>query len=400
MPELSDRSAPRHPWVALPPMVSDVVRSHMASIGDAIIHAIQAEVPDYARPLEGDFGTSVRQGVQVALGRLLLELPGKDAPALTDQTRSVYAGLGKGEARTGRPMAALLAAYRTGARVAFRVISQLVLDAGLDAQVLLPLGESIFQYIDELSASSLEAFTAEQSRQAGERDRRRAELLELMVGGRTEDADLRTLAAAAGWTIPLEVLAVVVPRQHSDGVRLALGERALVRSRDEAVVALLPTPASARGRVVLERSLAGRHAWIGPSRPWRRAGGSMRAALAAMTMPDPAAVRTIEGEGPWWVSDHLASLVLGSEPELIAELAALRLAPLRELRPRQQERLTETLLAWLGLQGDRGRIAAHLHLHPQTVGYRVAQLREVFGADLDDPVTRFELELVLRAGHA
>jgi DNA-binding PucR family transcriptional regulator len=33
------------------------------------------------------------------------------------------------------------------------------------------------------------------------------------------------------------------------------------------------------------------------------------------------------------------------------------------------------------------------------VGYRVAQLKELFGDVLDDPEARFELELVLRAGH-
>jgi len=34
------------------------------------------------------------------------------------------------------------------------------------------------------------------------------------------------------------------------------------------------------------------------------------------------------------------------------------------------------------------------------VGYRLNQLKELFGDDLDDPQVRFELELVLRAGHA
>ena len=38
-------------------------------------------------------------------------------------------------------------------------------------------------------------------------------------------------------------------------------------------------------------------------------------------------------------------------------------------------------------------------MHQQTVGYRVAQLKELFGDALDDPEVRFELELVLRAGH-
>ena len=42
-------------------------------------------------------------------------------------------------------------------------------------------------------------------------------------------------------------------------------------------------------------------------------------------------------------------------------------------------------------------VAQALHVHPQTVRYRLAQLREAFGDDLDDPDARFELELALRA---
>ena len=62
-----------------------------------------------------------------------------------------------------------------------------------------------------------------------------------------------------------------------------------------------------------------------------------------MTMPDPAAVQAAEGDGPWWVRDHLSTLVLGHEPELLNDLAAQRLAPLDQLRPNQRARLAETL---------------------------------------------------------
>jgi DNA-binding PucR family transcriptional regulator len=41
--------------------------------------------------------------------------------------------------------------------------------------------------------------------------------------------------------------------------------------------------------------------------------------------------------------------------------------------------------------------AAALDVHPQTVRYRVARLRELFGTSLDDPEARFELQLALRA---
>jgi DNA-binding PucR family transcriptional regulator len=55
------------------------------------------------------------------------------------------------------------------------------------------------------------------------------------------------------------------------------------------------------------------------------------------------------------------------------------------------------LRAWLDHPGQVTRVATELHVHPQTVRYRVAQLRELFGERLDDPDARFELALALRA---
>ncbi|MHB8533285.1 MAG: helix-turn-helix domain-containing protein, partial [Solirubrobacteraceae bacterium] len=56
----------------------------------------------------------------------------------------------------------------------------------------------------------------------------------------------------------------------------------------------------------------------------------------------------------------------------------------------------ETLRAWLRAPGQRKAIAHALGVHPQTVRYRMGRLRELFGAALDDPDGRFELELALR----
>lgn len=394
-------SQSRYPWADLPPEVSGALREHVPEVVEAIIEAIQRDVPAYSRPLEGDFGDAVRRGVEVALNRLLLELPGNDEPALPEQARRVYTGLGKGEARSGRPLEALLGAYRIGARVAFRVISRLGLDAGLDPVLLLPLGEAIFLYIDELSTASIEAFSAEQYRQAGERDRRRAELADQLIAGGLDEAQARTLSMAAAWRLPVDVVVVALPSSRADGLRIALGESALVTTRDEVTVAVLPAPTSGSAQEALHRSLGRRAAWVGPVRAWQQAGSSFRAARSAMITLTPKP-RTDGGqvdEGPWRVADHLSALVLRWEPDLVNELAAQRLAPLAELRPSQRQRLVETLSAWLRHQGERNAVAQELHVHRQTVGYRINQLREVFGDQLDDPQVRFELELVLRAGH-
>jgi hypothetical protein len=64
---------------------------------------------------------------------------------------------------------------------------------------------------------------------------------------------------------------------------------------------------------------------------------------------------------------------------------------------RRAGRLVETLAAWLEHQGEIRPAAAQLHVHPQTVRYRVAQLRELLGDRMADAGGRLELELALRA---
>jgi DNA-binding PucR family transcriptional regulator len=44
-------------------------------------------------------------------------------------------------------------------------------------------------------------------------------------------------------------------------------------------------------------------------------------------------------------------------------------------------------------------VAQHVHVHPQTVRYRLRQVEDLFGDQLRDPDRRFELEVALRARH-
>ena len=111
------------PWLALPREVSDLLRPRMPGIVEAIIDAVPQLVPAYARPIEGRFGRGLRRGVAAALERFL-QLPGTRLPALSEESRELVAGLGSGEFRQGRSMDALLSAYRMGARVTFREMSQ------------------------------------------------------------------------------------------------------------------------------------------------------------------------------------------------------------------------------------------------------------------------------------
>ena len=62
-------------------------------------------------------------------------------------------------------------------------------------------------------------------------------------------------------------------------------------------------------------------------------------------------------------------------------------------------KLTETLEAWLDHRAASRRSPQALHIHPQTVRYRLGQLRERIDR-LEDPDRRFELAVALRARRA
>jgi DNA-binding PucR family transcriptional regulator len=151
-------------------------------------------------------------------------------------------------------------------------------------------------------------------------------------------------------------------------------------------------PDAHRSRAALQAALARRTAIIGPTRPWTEAHVSYRRVLRArelLPMPVDASLDT---------DDHLTTLVVTADPDALRDLRARALAPLADLRAATAERLTETLRSWFLHQGRRDDVAADLNVHPQTVRYRMTQLRELFGARLTDPETTLELIIALSSG--
>jgi len=392
-----------HPWEALPPEVADVLRPELPALADEIVAELSRGVPDYARPLEGPFGRALRTGVEEALGRFtsLVGNPGADP----DTGRDVYVDLGRGEMRAGRSLDALLAAYRLGARVAWRRLAAAGERAGLDPRTLYTLAEAIFAYIDELSADSIEGYAREQAAAAGAIHRRRQQLAALLVQDPpAAPATVETAAANAAWRLPRRLAALVVeaeeehteggaaPGEQADRLAVRLGPEALVAPVEPYIVALVPAPADRRD---LERGVRDRPAALGPQVPWQEAAVSFTRAREVLRL---AGEGSIDREEPLLVAErHKLSLLLGADRRLARDVAESALAPLASETELSRERLGSTLDAWLRHRGRTEAVARALSVHPQTVRYRLARLRELFGSRLDDPDGRFELELALRA---
>jgi hypothetical protein len=421
---------PTRPYAAIPADAGKVLRPVLPSLADEIIAAIAREVPDYARAMEGEFGQVVRVAIERALGRFidLIEDPSSD----DGRGRAAYVDLGRGEMRAGRSLEALLSAYRLGSRLAWRRFVEAGVAGGLDPGAIYALGEAIFAYIDELSAESAEGYAEEQSAAAGERQRLRRRLVRLLAQDvAPSEETILAAAAAAAWPLPRTVAALVTAPQEaaSEGAavsgtvaaggaaisggtpasadeaaesdalaaRLArrIGEEAIGAGIERLAVVLVPDAgAPARARQ-LTAAAQGRPAALGPAVPLALAGLSVRRAVATHALLAEGRL----GERAFArAEEHLPALVIAADPALGAELAQQRLAPLQTLADGPRARLTETLRAWLDRPGQVQAVAAELGVHPQTVRYRVKQLRELFGEALEDPEARFELGLALRAG--
>jgi sugar diacid utilization regulator len=386
---------------AIPDRVADAMRQELPSVAEQTVAAIVVEVPSYADAFGGGMGRTISNAVQLALGGFLVMASAGGGGDASTPIRPALDGayaLGRGEARSGRSMDALLGAYRVGARVSWRHLSASGVRAGLTAEQLARFAELVFAYIDQLSAASVAGHSDELATSGRVRERYLERLANQLVTGGSR-ADMVAAAERADWTPPRTLTAVVLPAARVRGALTSLDARTL-RSTEEVpapassgeLVVLLVPDAGGRSRPALMRSLEEREAVVGPPRPWGDVATSYARALRAVHLGLAA-----DGTAPLDTESRLADLVLRADDSALADLRAQVLAPLDDLNATAREKLTETLRSWLLNHGRREVIAAQLFVHPQTVRYRMQQLRELYGQRLDDPRTVLELTIALGA---
>jgi hypothetical protein len=278
--------------------------------------------------------------------------------------------------------------------------------AGVDASTMAQFAELVFAYIDELSAASVAGHTDELSTTGRVRERYLERLGQHLVSGASAEV-LAAGAERADWEVPRTLTAVLLPAAQVRGAVAMLPAGTLQVGEDlpglegegpEHQFLLLVPDMDGRDRAQLLRVLHGRAAVVGPPRPWTRTRTSYLRAVRLAARPRPAD-RTHD-DAALDTEDHLPDLVLGADQEALADLRAAVLAPLADLRPATAQRLAETLRSWLLHQGRRDAVAEDLHVHAQTVRYRMGQLRELYSHRLDDPTTVLELVLALHGAQA
>jgi hypothetical protein len=388
--------APTYPWGDLPAALREFLRPGLPSVVAEVIAAVRAEVAGYDRPLEGEFGMLISQGVRVALEQFVGLLGrDEDVPDLVTSKR-----LGRAEHRAGRTLDALQSAYRVGARVAWRAMAQVGAAEGVESTTMYRLAEAIFAYIDRLAAASVAGFTEAEAMRVGALQERRHALLELLASATPPDrAEVDRRAEDAGLSPPPRQVAALAVGA-SDPTQLArwMPSGSLGAALDPVGLVLITDPEGPGRPAQVRAALRDRRAVLGPTVAWEHASASVRRALLAWP------VHAAGGLGEDTLArtdDHLLTLLLAASPRLTDDLVARRLGVLEDMTPAARERATATLQAWLDAHGDVSAASEVLHVHPQTVRYRLSGLREAFGARvLDDPVRRLELALALHAAIA
>ena len=371
-----------------------MIEPELSAVTEEILTTIAREVPDYARPFEGSFGRGVRTGVTEALRQFVALI--RDPDSGREPGRDVYVNLGRGELRQGRALDALQSAYRVGARVAWRRLAGAARRAELDAEVLSTLAESIFAYIEELSADSVEGYAEARSEREGERQRRRRELIALLLRddapgrrGRARDG-----GSGAGWQL--------APQRGGAGLPARLPRPAV------------PAPAARRDQLGAARARLrtgagpGRAGAPRPDRPGKRPASAPpwvpRALSASCPSRGPSRTarsgrpRTEPPARPAWSGPRTASAICSCTRTVhwSSASAGAGWPHFDDLTAKSRTRMEDTALAYLRRQGNAAAMAESMDVHAQTARYRLARLRGLLGGQLDDPEARFELELCLR----
>jgi hypothetical protein len=363
---------------------------------DEVRDGLRESWPDYAEFLDHDREGVIEAAKQFApqlLEAVSLEGDGQ-RDGLGDHTlQMVFEQIGRRQLRLGSDLARLLTAFQFGSRLAWRHVSAAALESRLAPADLAALADAVFGFVNKLSFAAARGYLLEQVEDARTRERNREELAALLLSGRASQPAIRSAARRAGWRVPATAAVALIDPDDAIARRVidGLGPDALRFSGNDRYGAIIPVPADGAGRIHLGRLLQGASAVVGSVVSLDLLPRSTEVAEIAARLQQAGLL----ADDPVFADEHLDTIIVCRDARLLESLRRQVLAPLADLPESTRTRLLETMTSWLRTQGDRMAMARELRVHPQTVRYRMAQLRKHFGARLDDADSRARLLLAL-----
>jgi hypothetical protein len=383
-----------------PPLVSDhnllagiVARVDPADVAAEMVAKFRAEIPSYQRLPE-----SVLMGQIFDVSRRNVELFFRsvtDGVEPSDEELVELRTSARNRASEGMPLEDLLHAYRVGGRLGWRALLAAA-DGPEEHRVLLGAAELLMRYVDQVSAAVAQTYLYERQHLVSEEERVLRGLLESLVRDQPASAEMRAAASRIGFPIEHRYRAFVAtvgdsPAHSQARVAASLRARGVLALTEGDRVAGL-APAAATSDLFAEpKMLFG----LAPPAP-RDELEDLLEELRVLVELGRGAGRVVGELAP---EAFLAELLLARSPRL-ARLARERvLGPLDDHRNSRSGNLVPTLVTFMECQLDRRRAAARLHVHPNTLDYRLRRIAELTGLDLGRPddITTVTLALKQRS---
>ncbi|GAA2803943.1 helix-turn-helix domain-containing protein [Saccharopolyspora taberi] len=396
-PELRWRGAPLH----------EALAAATPGLVPAVLAGVIAELPAYAElpdeELRGDITRIIERGMAM-VGRMLRNGGVPDPESLNELREDILH-----RAEEGVPIEAVLNAHNVGVRVAWEHFQA---QAGPeDMRALVGIVGLLLRYLREItSVASAVYFQERDTFLADAHAAKQALLSALLAGGDTTDAADRLGMRLAGSYAVLDVEIAAHPDESAPGTNATVARwRKLRRFRAE-LERRSPQPLLSRlnghgGVVLLARDDTpdpDRHVHDMVLAAGTAAGADVTVGAVSASVPAiPQAART---------AHELRKLAVAAHPpgiytldELALDYQLTRPGPARDvlagkLRAIEDEPdLLDTLRTHLGTGLNRRRTASLLHVHPNTVDYRVRKIAELTGLNPADPTDAAHLRAALVA---
>ncbi|MQA95384.1 MAG: LysR family transcriptional regulator [Streptosporangiales bacterium] len=382
------RDAADPPWTAMPAELADLLRPYLGAATEHMVGAVKEHVPEFAGPPGSLADRRVQRAVGLAARQFVEVIENPDAS--WDSLSEVYRAIGADEARRGRSLDGLQTAMRVSGQVACRRFTKDAYRLGWSPGTVGLLSESLFVFLERIAAAAAAGYSDARERIATEDERHRWRLRDLLVGDPPPSTEaIADRARAARWEVPATIAVVAV---RGEGPRVA-PPTFLADWEAEPAYCVVPDPETPAQRRQLAAALGDGLRALGPTVPPERGAVSLRWARTALELAERG---VIQAGGLIRCADHVPTLAAAAAEDLIAAVLPGRLRPLLRLPEDRRRRLAETMLVYLET-GSAAAAAEQVHVHPQTVRYRLRQLEELFGDEFADPRLKLEFQLLLHA---
>jgi PucR C-terminal helix-turn-helix domain/GGDEF-like domain len=380
----------------------------VAAIGRRLLDRVDdltTELTEVIRQAEPFYGASgvvpvedLHASVRDNLVHILSQLSGQPQPGFEPPRAT-----GRRRAEQGVPLPVILHAYRVAGTFIWSAILAQAANDQVATSALLRAASELWLIVDDRSGAVTDAYRDAVAERVHSDAQTRNAMLDVLLRGDPDDGS-RLWDSATTLRLPHEGTFVVVAAQpprpavesipNAENALRTRGVRSAWRVEVDAhvgVVALTPRVGVDKLCAHLAELTSGP---VGVSAPYPRLDrtpAALRQARLAYATATPGSRELVRYErAP-------IAVLLASAPDAAMMVAESVLGPVLTLPPVERDVLLDTLREWFAAQGATSMAAAKLHVHRNTVHYRLRRVAELTGRSLAEPTGVAELHLALEA---